>query len=423
MSRSQDLETFMQGLEKRNPHEPEFHQAVKEVATDILPHIADRSDLQDLYILERMTEPDRIITFRVVWEDDDGNTRVNRGYRVQQNNAIGPYKGGLRFDPSVTQSILKFLAFEQVFKNSLTGLPLGGGKGGADFNPKGKSDREIMRFSQAFMTELSKYIGPNRDIPAGDIGVGSREIGYLFGQYKHVTDRFEGVLTGKSLEFGGSQIRTEATGYGVVYLMENVLQKHDLDLEGMTCCVSGAGNVSLHCAEKLIERGAKVLTLSDSDGHIYKKGGLTADELDWIKDLKLNAMGAFPSSQTNTMPNSARVNPGTATAIWLFLAPHKMRWAKTMSQALSTMDARPLRKGANMPTTNEAIACLRKSDILHVPGQGSQCRWGRGLRARDEPEQRPYEMVSGRGRRSSPQHHGNDTRPVCPIRSNGRWSG
>ena len=264
-----DLEQFMEGVRRRNPGEPEFHQAVHEVAMDIIPYIADKQVYKDLMILERMTEPDRIVTFRVVWEDDNGNIRVNRGFRVQQNNAIGPYKGGIRFHPTVTQSVLKFLAFEQVFKNSLTGLPMGGGKGGSDFNPKGKSDSEVMRFCQAFMTELSRHIGPDTDVPAGDIGVGAREVGYMFGQYKRLMNRFEGVLTGKALEFGGSRIRTEATGYGVVYMMDNMLRHHGESIEGKICVVSGSGNVATFCAEKLIELGGKVVTLSDSGGFIH----------------------------------------------------------------------------------------------------------------------------------------------------------
>ena len=248
---------------------------MKEVAIDIIPYIQDKDRIQKMRILERMTEPDRIISFRVTWEDDEGNIRVNRGYRVQQNNAIGPYKGGIRFHPSVTQSILKFLAFEQVFKNSLTGLPLGGGKGGANFNPKGKSDREIMRFCQAFMTELCKYIGPDTDVPAGDIGVGGREVGYLFGQYKRLNDRFEGVLTGKGIEFGGSKIRPEATGYGVVYMMEAMLATVDQEIKGKLCAVSGSGNVAQFTAEKLLELGGKVISMSDSGGTIYVEKGLS----------------------------------------------------------------------------------------------------------------------------------------------------
>ncbi|MCG8607899.1 glutamate dehydrogenase, partial [bacterium] len=266
------LEHFMSGLEKRNPGEREFHQSVHEVAQSVIPYILDHPEYQKARIFQRMTEPDRIVSFRVVWEDDEGNIRVNRGYRVQFNNAIGPYKGGLRFHPSVNLSILKFLGFEQTFKNSLTTLPMGAGKGGADFNPKGKSDREVMRFCQAFMTELCHHIGPDTDVPAGDIGVGAREISYLFGQYKRLSHEFTGVLTGKALEFGGSLIRTEATGYGCAYFMEEMLQHTGYSTQGKTCVVSGSGNVALYCAQKINHLGGKVVTLSDSSGFVHDAG-------------------------------------------------------------------------------------------------------------------------------------------------------
>ena len=246
--RTDDLGRFMEGVTRRNPGEPEFHQAVKEVAANVIPYIQDKPVYQEMQILERMAEPDRVIIFRVCWEDDGGNIRVNRGYRVQFNNSIGPYKGGIRFHPSVTLSILKFLGFEQTFKNSLTGLPMGGGKGGADFNPKGKSDNEVMRFCKSFMTELSRHIGENTDVPAGDIGVGAREIGYMFGQYKRLNNEFVGVLTGKGLEFGGSLIRTEATGYGAVYFAENMLGRIGDSVKGKSCVVSGSGNVATYAA-------------------------------------------------------------------------------------------------------------------------------------------------------------------------------
>ncbi len=237
--RTDNLDRFIEGVRKRNPGEPEFHQAVYEVAANIIPYIADKPIYQEMQILERMAEPDRTIIFRVCWEDDKGNIRVNRGYRIQFNNSIGPYKGGIRFHPSVTMSVLKFLGFEQTFKNSLTGLPMGGGKGGADFNPKGKSDNEVMRFCQSFMIELQRHIGENTDVPAGDIGVGAREIGYMFGQYKRLTNKFVGVLTGKGLEFGGSLIRTEATGYGTVYMMQNMLERVGDSVEGKSAVISG----------------------------------------------------------------------------------------------------------------------------------------------------------------------------------------
>ncbi len=280
------LDEFMNGLIKRNPGEEEFHQAVYEVAGTVMPYIEDKPVYEEMRILERLTEPDRIITFRVCWEDDEGNIRVNRGYRVHNNNSIGPYKGGLRFHPSVSLSILKFLAFEQTFKNSLTGLPMGGGKGGANFNPKGKSNNEVMRFCQSFMLELSHHIGADKDVPAGDIGVGAREIGYLFGQHKRMTHEFTGVLTGKGLEYGGSLIRSEATGYGVVYMLHNMLKARNDAIEGKTVAISGSGNVATFACEKINQLGGKVITLSDSSGFICDPAGIDADKLAYVMDLK-----------------------------------------------------------------------------------------------------------------------------------------
>ncbi len=281
-----ELENFMKGLVRRNPGEPEFHQAVQEVAESLAPFIMEHPEYRDAQIVERMTEPDRIIIFRVTWQDDAGCIRANRGWRVQFNNAIGPYKGGLRFHPSVTLSVLKFLGFEQVFKNSLTGLPMGGAKGGSNFNPKGKSDGEVMRFCQSLMTELHRYIGEDVDVPAGDIGVGAREISYLFGQYKRLENRFAGILTGKGLSFGGSLIRREATGYGCVYFIERMMETRGDTLEGKTCAVSGSGNVALYAIEKLIEKGAKPVTASDSDGFVHDPDGIDAEKLEWLKQLK-----------------------------------------------------------------------------------------------------------------------------------------
>jgi glutamate dehydrogenase (NADP+) len=281
-----DLETFVQGLVRRNPGEPEFHQAVQEVVSSLLPFLESHPRYADSAILERMTEPDRIIIFRVCWLDDQNNIRTNRAYRVQFNNAIGPYKGGLRFHRNVTLSILKFLGFEQTFKNSLTGLPMGGAKGGSDFNPKGKSDAEVMRFCHSMMTELARHIGEDVDIPAGDIGVGAREISYLFGQYKRINNRFTGTLTGKGLAFGGSLVRTEATGYGCVYFASNMLTRHGGGLEGATCVVSGSGNVATYAVEKATALGAKVVTLSDSGGFIYDPDGIDGEKLAFVKELK-----------------------------------------------------------------------------------------------------------------------------------------
>ena len=277
---------YMEGVEKRNPGESEFVQAVYEVASTIFPYIADKPIYHEMQILERMAEPERVISFRVPWSDDTGNIRINRGWRVQFNSAIGPYKGGLRFHPSVNQSILKFLGFEQTFKNSLTGLPMGGGKGGSNFNPKGKSELEVMRFCQSFMTELYRHIGADTDVPAGDIGVGGREVGFMFGQYKRITNHFVGILTGKGLSFGGSKMRTEATGYGAIFFVQNMLQQIKEDAEGKTVLISGSGNVATHAAEKVLQLGGKPLTLSDSGGFIECSDGLTQEQIDWIKELK-----------------------------------------------------------------------------------------------------------------------------------------
>lgn len=368
-----DLATFMAGVERRNPGEPEFLQAVHEVAMDIIPYISDKPIYQELKILQRMTEPDRIVSFRVVWEDDNGEIRVNRGFRIQQNNAIGPYKGGIRFHPSVNQSVLKFLAFEQVFKNSLTGLPMGGGKGGADFNPKGKSEREIMRFCQAFMTELYKHIGPDTDVPAGDIGVGAREVGYMFGQYKRIVGRFEGVLTGKALEFGGSRIRAEATGYGAVYMMEEMLAHHEESIEGRTCLVSGSGNVATYCAEKLIGMGGKVVTMSDSSGFIHDPEGLTHDKLQWIMELKGKRRGRieeYVREFGGTFHEGGR--PWVVPCDLAFPCATQNEIAAEDAQTLIDNGCRGLSEGANMPTTPEAIRVIQACKILlHAPGKAA----------------------------------------------------
>ena len=285
------INQFLAEIDNRNSHEPEFMQAVKEVSEDLIPYIVSQDIYHGKNILMRMVEPERVVMFRVNWIDDNGEIRVNRGYRVEMNSAIGPYKGGLRFHPSVNLSILKFLAFEQVFKNSLTTLPMGGGKGGADFDPKNKSDGEVMRFCQSFMTELFRHIGPNTDIPAGDIGVGGREIGYLFGQYKRLKNEFTGVLTGKGVSWGGSLIRPEATGYGTVYFAEDMLNHIGDSIKGKTVTISGSGNVAQYAAEKCLHLGAKVLTMSDSSGYIYDKEGINEEKLNHIMDIKNNKRG------------------------------------------------------------------------------------------------------------------------------------
>lgn len=368
-----DLARFMGGVKRRNPGETEFHQAVHEVAMDIIPYIADKPVYKELKILERMTEPDRIVSFRVVWQDDSGAIRVNRGYRVQQNNAIGPYKGGIRFHPTVTQSVLKFLAFEQVFKNSLTSLPLGGGKGGSDFNPKGKSDLEVMRFCQAFMTELAKHIGPDTDVPAGDIGVGSREVGYMFGQYKRLANRFEGVLTGKALEFGGSRIRTEATGYGVVYMVDEMLKKHGESIDGRTCVVSGSGNVATYCAEKLIDMGGKVVTLSDSCGFIHYPDGLTHEHLHWVMDLKNRRRGRIEEfTKEFGGEYHADRSPWGIKCSLAFPCATQNEITSEDAKLLINNGCRAISEGANMPTTPEAIKVIQGCDyLLHAPSKAA----------------------------------------------------
>ncbi|MBN7795062.1 NADP-specific glutamate dehydrogenase [Parahaliea mediterranea] len=369
----EDLTSFMEAVVRRNPGEPEFHQAVHEVAMDIIPYLADKPLYRDMMVLERMTEPDRIISFRVVWQDDHGGVQVNRGYRVQQNNAIGPYKGGLRFHPTVTQSVLKFLAFEQVFKNSLTGLPLGGGKGGSDFDPKGKSDLEVMRFCQAFMTELSKHVGPDTDVPAGDTGVGAREVGYLFGQYKRLVNRFEGVLTGKALEFGGSRIRAEATGYGVVYMMQDMLAHHHESIDGRTCVVSGSGNVATYCAEKLIQLGGKVVTLSDSSGYIHDPEGLTLEKLQWVMELKNKRRGRIEEyAREYGVEYHAGEHPWGVPCDLAFPCATQNEIDGAEARTLIENGCRAVAEGANMPTTPDAIKVLRASPgLLHAPSKAA----------------------------------------------------
>lgn len=366
------VEAFMSGLKRRNPGQPEFHQAVHEVAIDIVPYIQDKPQYTEPRILDRMTEPDRIVSFRVMWETDDGDVRINRGYRVQQNNAIGPYKGGIRFHPTVTQSVLKFLAFEQVFKNSLTGLPLGGGKGGADFNPKGRSDREIMRFCQSFMTELHKYIGQFTDVPAGDIGVGGREVGYMFGQYKRLTDRFTGVLTGKGVEFGGSRIRPEATGYGVVYMMEAMLGAKGQDFKGKRCLVSGSGNVAQFCAEKLLDFGATVVTLSDSSGTIEKPDGFSREDLQWVMDLKGQRGGRVSEAEEGigAIFHEGK-RPWEIEADLAFPCATQNEIEADDAKALIAGGCHAISEGANMPSTPEAIEIIRASRLMHAPSKAA----------------------------------------------------
>lgn len=367
------LDEFMQGLIRRNPGEPEFHQAVYEVAQHIIPFTMKHPKYEQHQIFQRLTEPDRIVSFRVCWEDDQGQVRTQRGYRVQHNNAIGPYKGGIRFHHNVTQSILKFLAFEQTLKNSLTGLPMGGGKGGADFNPKGKSDREIMRFCQAFMTELSRHIGPFTDVPAGDIGVGGREISYMFGQYKRIRNEFTGVLTGKGISYGGSEIRTEATGYGVVYFMQDMLATKGQTFAGKRCLVSGSGNVAQYAVEKIIELGGTVVAMSDSSGTIYDKDGITTEKLAHVKHLK-EVQRARISEYLNKYPAAEFYEGKTPWHI-----PCDLAFPCATQNEINGEDAANLvrngcsgvSEGANMPSNQDAITTFQKAGLLYAPSKAA----------------------------------------------------
>ncbi len=376
---SQFVADLMGQVKAKNPAEPEFHQAVKEVAESIEPVLNAHPDYRQAKILERIIEPERVIMFRVPWMDDQGRVQVNRGFRIEMNSAIGPYKGGLRFHPSVTLGILKFLAFEQVFKNSLTTLPMGGGKGGSDFDPKGKSDTEVMRFCQSFMTELWRHIGPNTDVPAGDIGVGGREIGYMFGQYKRLSNEFVGVLTGKGLNWGGSLIRPEATGYGSVYFAAEMLNTKGESLEGKTCLVSGAGNVAQYTIEKVIDLGGKVITFSDSGGYIHDPEGLDRSKLEYLMQLK-NVRRGRVSEYAQKYPNST-YTPADPTADHNPLWNHKADCAfpSATQNEINGKDAQNMvdngvkvvSEGANMPTDPDGVAIFQASQLLFAPGKAS----------------------------------------------------
>jgi glutamate dehydrogenase (NADP+) len=368
-----EINKFMRGLKKRNAYQVDFHQAVEEVVSSVMPWYLDHQKLVDAQILERLTEPDRIISFRVSWQKDNGEIRVNRGWRVQFCNAIGPYKGGLRFHPGVDENILKFLGFEQIFKNSLTGLPMGGAKGGSNFDPKGKSDNEVMQFCHSFMRELYPYIGEDIDVPAGDIGVGAREISALFGQYMSLAKRWAGVMTGKGATFGGSAVRTEATGYGCVYFCEDVLNQIDEEIEGKILSISGSGNVALYAAEKAIEKRAKVITMSDSGGFIYAKDGLDEEQLRYIIDLKENKRGRLNEVAEKYKGIQFHENKKP----WVIETDIAMPCA-TQNEIVEE-DAKSLIKnklgliceGANMPTTTEAAKMFKENKIVHVPGKAS----------------------------------------------------
>ena len=368
----EQIEAFMRKSELRNPNEPEFIQAVHEVAETVIPFIAKNKVYKKANILERLIEPERIIIFRVPWFTDKGQYMVNRGYRVEMNSAIGPYKGGLRFHPSVNLSILKFLAFEQVFKNSLTTLPLGGGKGGSDFNPKGRSDREIISFCQSFMTELSRHIGANTDVPAGDIGVGSREIGYLFGQYKRIQNEFTGVLTGKGLSYGGSLIRPEATGYGAVYFAQQMLLKNKMDFQGLSVVISGSGNVAQYVCEKVIELGGIPVSMSDSSGFIYDKDGIDADKLKFIKKLKNVKRGRIKEYAAHYDCEYYKdQKPWGIKCDVAFPCATQNELDQLSANELVKNGVKCVTEGANMPTTPEAIEVFHKNNVLFSPGKAS----------------------------------------------------
>ena len=406
---AEHYQQFMEGLARRNPGEHEYHQAVGEVAQTIIPFVFDKPIYQDAQILERLTEPDRIIIFRVAWEDDNGNVRVNRGYRIQHSNAIGPYKGGLRFHKDVTLSTFKFLAFEQTFKNSLTSLPMGSAKGGADFNPKGKSDREAMRFCQAFMTELSRHIGHQTDVPAGDIGVGAREVSYMFGQHKRLANEFTGVLTGKGLAFGGSLIRTEATGYGAVYMLQDMLKPAGQDVEGKTACVSGSGNVAQYAAEKFTQLGGKVLTMSDSGGFILDPDGIDAERLAYVQELK-NVKRARISEYVKQYPNASYhegQRPWSVPCDVALPCATQNEISEDEAQKLLDNGCMAVSEGANMPTVPEGINKFIGAKILYAPSKAANAggvavsgleMTQNSMRlswTRDELDQRLREIMSG----------------------------
>jgi glutamate dehydrogenase (NADP+) len=367
-----NMDNFMDWVNDSNPYQPEFIQAVHEIAQDVVPYIQKHPEYEEARILERMVEPDRTITFRVAWEDDKGKIRLNRGYRVQFNKAIGPYKGGLRFDSSVNLSVLKFLGFEQTFKNSLTTLPIGSAKGGSDFSSRGKSDREVMRFCQSFMTELHRHIGASTDVPAGDIGVGAREIGYLFGQYNRLSNEVTGVLTGKQIEHGGSEIRTEATGYGCVYFAEEILLNIGDSLEGKTCVVSGSGNVAQYAVEKLMEKGARVVSMSDRGGAIYDPQGLNQEKLEFIIDLKTRQRGELSvAAQQYDLKYLKGKNPWDIPCDIAFPCATQNEIQRSDAQSLVKNGCKMVCEAANMPTTPEAVEVIREAGLLYAPAKAA----------------------------------------------------
>lgn len=366
------VERVVDGLKRRDPGQPEFHQAVGEVFGSLAPILDERPEYEEAGILERLAEPDRVIVFRVTWLDDAGRTRVNRGFRVQATNVLGPYKGGLRFHPTVNLSILKFLGFEQIFKNALTTLPLGAGKGGSDFDPKGKSDTEVMRFCQSFMTELSRHIGPDTDVPAGDIGVGAREIGFLYGQYKRLTNEVTGVLTGKSVGWGGSLIRPEATGYGTVYFASEMLKAARSSLDGQPCVISGSGNVAQYTCRKLLELGAKPVSMSDSGGTVYDKDGIDEEKLEWIMDLKNRRRGRIHEYASEFKCEYREEDlPWDIPCFAAFPSATQNEVDVAGAKSLVANGCRLLAEGANMPCTPEAVDVLRAGNVLYGPGKAA----------------------------------------------------
>jgi glutamate dehydrogenase (NADP+) len=365
------LEAVMDLVKNRDPEQTEFHQAVHEVMESVVPFIRENKTYQVPGLIERLLEPERTIMFRVPWEDNDGNFRINRGYRVQFNSALGPYKGGLRFHPSVNLSIIKFLGFEQIFKNSLTGLPLGGGKGGSDFNPKGKSDSEMMRFCQSFITELYRYIDHDRDVPAGDIGVGEAEIGYMFGQFKRLTSEFSGVFTGKGLSYGGSKVRSHATGYGLIYFVNEMLEQQSGSIEGKTVVISGSGNVARHACEKAIELGAKVIAMSDSDGFIHDKEGIDPEKLDFINRLKTEQKGRISEYAKEYNCDFSEGKPWGLDCDIALPCATENEIGEDEAQKLVKNDVLCVAEGANMPCTDDAIHIFMKADVLYAPGKAS----------------------------------------------------
>ncbi len=369
----QSVKEFLEVVSKRNQNEPEFLQAVHEVAETVIPFIEKNKKYQNKMLLERMVEPERVIMFRVPWIDDEGKTQINRGFRIQMNSAIGPYKGGMRFHPSVNLSILKFLAFEQTFKNSLTTLPMGGGKGGADFDPKGKSDNEVMRFCQSLMIELERHIGADTDVPAGDIGVGAREVGYMFGQYKRLRNEFTGIFTGKGLSYGGSLIRPEATGYGNVYFTQNMLELKSDSIKGKTVLISGSGNVAQYAAEKAAQLGAKVITMSDSGGYIYDENGIDAAKLQFIMDLKNVKRGRI-SEYVDEYPSAKYFESETPWGVTCDIAmpcATQNELDKDDAEKLVANGCQVVGEGANMPCTPEAVTVFQNAKILFSPGKAS----------------------------------------------------